>query len=116
MALYRVEGPVTVRSSGGLATQFEAQCVGVSDQQTGGVARCVWTDEAGEKIFMELSGSIVGPMGTSREAEGPVIGGTGRYQGIEGSYHIDWLFVESRLDDGKFKGFVTKLTGSWKRP
>jgi hypothetical protein len=116
VALFRIGGPVKVRSSGGLATEFQALCIGVSDKQTGGVGRCVWTDDAGDMVFMELSGSIVGPMGTSREAEGTVIGGTGRYQGLEGSYHIDWLFVESHFDDSKFKGYVTKLEGSWKRP
>ena len=116
MALVRVEGRVTVRSSGGLATQFGAECVAVSDKVTGGVGRCVWTDEAGEKIFFEIGGSVVGPMGTSRDARGRVIGGTGRYEGIEGSWDLEWLFVDSALDDTRFKGYVTKLEGRWKRP
>ena len=116
VVLVRVEGPVKLVSSSGLATAFDALCVGASDQQTGGVARCVWTDQEGEKIFLELSSSIVGPMGTAREAEGTVIGGTGRYRGIEGSFHVDWLFIESHFDDSKFQGYVTKLEGSWKRP
>ncbi len=55
-------------------------------------------------------------MGTSREAKGTVVGGTGRYAGIEGGFELDWLFVDSALDDTRFKGYVTKLTGSWKRP
>lgn len=112
----RLEGPVTLRSHGGLAREFAAVCNSVRDRKTGGIARCTWTDDAGDVLLLEVSGSILGPMGTSREAKGTVVGGTGRYAGIEGSFELDWLFVDSALDDTRFKGYVTKLTGSWKRP
>lgn len=116
VTLARLEGPVTLRAHGGLAREFDAVCNSVRDQKTGGVARCTWTDEAGDALLLEVSGSILGPMGTSREAKGTVVGGTGRYAGIEGGFELDWLFVDSALDDTRFKGYVTKLTGSWKRP
>lgn len=114
--LARLEGPVTLRAHGGLAREFDAVCNSVRDQKTGGVARCTWTDDAGDVLLLEVSGSILGPMGTSREAKGTVVGGTGRYAGIEGGFELDWLFVDSALDDTRFKGYVTKLNGSWKRP
>lgn len=116
VTLARLEGPVTLRSAAGLAREFAAVCNSVRDRKTGGVARCTWTDEAGDVLMLEVSGSIIGPMGTSREAKGTVVGGTGRYAGIEGGFELDWLFVDSALDDTRFKGYVTKLTGSWKRP
>lgn len=114
--LARLGGPVTLHSPGGLAREFDAVCNSVSDAETGGIARCTWTDETGDVLLLEVSGSILGSMGTVREARGTVAGGTGRYAGLEGELSLDWLFVESALDDQRFKGYVTKLTGQWKRP
>lgn len=116
VVLSRLEGPVTLRSAGGLARKFDAVCNSVSDQKTGGVGRCTWTDEAGDTLLLELSGTILGPAGTVREARGSVIGGTGRYAAVEGEFRVDWLFVDSVLDDERFKGYVSKLEGHWKRP
>ena len=116
VTLARVEGKVTLRSGAGLAREFDALCNSVSDEKTGGVARCTWTDAAGDTLVLELSGSIIGPAGTVREAEGKVVGGTGRYADIQGQFHLDWLFVDSTVEDGRFTGYVTKLEGSWKRP
>lgn len=56
VAVYRVEGPVKItNSSSGLAREFESSCVGVSDEETGGIGRCVWADADGEGLFLELS-------------------------------------------------------------
>jgi hypothetical protein len=116
MTVARVEGKVSLRSGDGLAREFSAVCNMVSDEATGGVGRCTWTDAAGDALVLEMSGEIIGPAGTSREGKGKVVGGTGRYAGVEGEIHLDWLFVESSLDDHRFKGYVTELKGSWKRP
>jgi hypothetical protein len=116
VTLARVQGKVTLESPGGLSREFDGTCNGVSDKKTGGVARCVWTDAKGDEIVLALEGSILGSAGTVREAKGRVIGGTGRYAGIEGEIHLDWLFVESGQGDQRFEGYVTKLQGSWKRP
>lgn len=116
VTLGRLEGEVTLASTGGLAREFDALCHVVKHETTGGVARCTWTDAEGDAVYLEVSGSIIGPAGTLREARGTVIGGTGRYAGIEGGIELDWLFVESTLDDSRFKGYVTKLEGHWSRP
>jgi len=116
VTLARLEGRVKLTTTGGLAREFDALCHSVKNEKTGGVARCMWTDDQGDAVLLELSGSIIGPAGTLREARGTVIGGTGRYAGIEGGIELDWLFVESTLDDSRFKGYVTKLEGHWKRP
>lgn len=111
-----VQGKVTLESAGGLSREFDGVCNAVSDKKTGGTGRCVWTDAKGDEVVIGIEGSILGSAGTVREAKGKVIGGTGRYAGIEGEIHLDWLFVESGKSDHRFQGYVTKLQGSWKRP
>ncbi len=117
ISIYRVEGPVKItNSSSGLAREFSSRCVGVSDEETGGIGRCVWVDSAGESLFLELSGEIIGPMGTTREAVGIVIGGTGKYAGLQGEFEADFLFWESVLEPGKITLRNTSFKGSWKLP
>jgi hypothetical protein len=116
MAAYRMTGPVKVRRSDGLATEFDSVCAGVSDEKTGGMARCTWTDENGDEVFLELTGKIVGSMGTSRETEGKIVGGTGKYVGLEGWISTDWLFWESAFEEGKITGRDTETRGGWRRP
>src|SRR3954452_9954680 len=84
-----VQGKVTLESPGGLAREFDGVCNAVSDKKTGGTGRCVWTDAKGDEVVLAVEGSILGSAGTVREAKGRVIGGTGRYAGIEGEIHLD---------------------------
>ena len=117
ISIYRVTGPVEItNSSSGLAREFQSRCVGVSDEETGGIGRCVWVDTAGESLFLELSGEIIGPMGTTREAVGIVVGGTGKYAGLQGDFEADFLFWESALEDGKITLRNTSFKGSWNLP
>ena len=117
LSIYRVEGSVEItNSSSGMAREFQSRCVGVSDEETGGIGRCVWTDADGDGLFLELSGEIVGPAGTARDAVGVVVGGTGRYVGLVGSFEAEFLFLESVLDEGKITFRDTSFKGSWKRP
>ena len=117
VSIYRVEGPVKItNSSSGIAREFQSSCVGVSDEETGGIGRCVWTDADGDGLFLELSGEIIGPAGTTRDALGIVVGGTGKYVGLEGSFEAEFLFWESVLDEGKITFRDTSFKGSWKLP
>lgn len=110
----RVEGPVTVETTGGLRTAFESDCVGVADGEAGGTGRCIWTDADGDAITMDMEGRIIGPAGTFREAKGVITGGTGKYAKLEGEYQLDWLFIESSIEPGKVLGRGTKLEGTWR--
>jgi hypothetical protein len=116
VTLARLDGQIELQSGDGLARQFEAVCNSVTDPKTGGAGRCVWTDASGDTIQFEVSGAPLGSAGTVREANGLVVGGTGRYAGIRGEFHVDWLFVESTADDSRFSGYITKLEGHWLRP
>lgn len=116
VAAYRLTGKVKVRVSDGLATEFASICAGISDQETGGMARCIWTDGEGAEIYLQLTGKIIGSMGTSRETQGKITGGTGRYEGLEGWVDTDWLFWESAFEEGKITARDTKTRGGWRRP
>jgi len=117
VSIYRVEGSVKItNSASGMAREFQSRCVGVSDEETGGIGRCVWTDADGDGLFLELSGEIIGPAGTTRDALGIVVGGTGKYVGLEGSFEAEFLFWESVLDEGKITFRDTSFKGSWKLP
>ena len=113
--LMEVKGPVQLRSQGGLAREFDAECVAVRREGLGSIGRCSWTDADGDQIFIEIAGTIVGPAGTARDSEGEVVGGTGKYEGMEGAYHTEWLFIDSRFDS-KVIGRDTKTEGTWRRP
>lgn len=116
VAAYRLSGEVKIRRSDGLSSEFESACAGVSDEQTGGMARCTWTDGDGDEVYLLFVGKIVGPMGTVREAEGKIVGGSGKYDGLEGWVETEWLFWESAFEEGKVTGRDTKTTGAWRRP
>ncbi len=116
VSAYVMTGEVKVKRSDGLSTEFESICSGVSDDKTGGAGRCTWTDGDGDDVYLLFTGKVVGPMGTTREAEGEILGGTGKYEGLEGWVETSWLFWESALKEGKVTGRDTETTGGWKRP
>ncbi len=122
VSTYRLTGKVTVERTdvegegSELSREFDSYCIGVSDEKTGGIARCEWVDEDDDSMVLDFVGKIVGPMGTSREASGAIIGGTGKYEGVLGVIETEWLFWESALEEGKIEGRDTKTTGRWTRP
>jgi hypothetical protein len=71
------------------------------------VGRAVWTDEHGEQVFSELRGE-----GTAADNKisGTFVGGTGRYQGANGSYSFSWRFVIEN-EDGVVQGQSLGLNG-----
>jgi hypothetical protein len=79
----------------------------MSDSQTGGDGRCVWTDERGDKVFSRLRGQ---PIGTGSHVVGEITGGTGRYAGLTGEYEFRWRYVIDS-DEGVVSGQTTDLKG-----
>ena len=71
------------------------------------LAEGVWTDEKGEQVFSELKGE-----GTAAKNRitGTILGGTGRYAGITGSYEFSWQFV-IEAEDGSIQGNAAGLKG-----
>jgi len=86
---------------------FRSEVIALVDSATGMVGRGVWTDERGEQVFTELKGE-----GTAQNNRitGTIVGGTGRYAGVTGSYEFSWRFV-LEAEDGSIQGSATGLKG-----
>ncbi len=86
---------------------FRAEVIALVDSETGLVGRGVWTDERGDQVFSELKGQ-----GTAAQnrISGTLLGGTGRYVGVTGSYEFSWKFVIEG-EDGSIQGQAVGLKG-----
>ncbi len=89
---------------------FREQIIALVDTKTGLVGRGVWTDEHGDQVFSEVSGQ-----GTKQQnhIEGMILGGTGPYHGVSGTFEFSWQFV-IELEDGSLQGRATGLKGRFR--
>ena len=114
LSIYEHSGTITVVRSDGLVGNALSKCIGLGDTAKGDVSRCIWIDAAGEKIFSELT-ARTGAHSETGSGRGTFVGGTGRFEGITGSYEIDWVNVPS-LDPEMIEGRSLKMEGAWKLP
>src|SRR6185295_11243870 len=90
---------------------FRSEVIALTDSETGLVGRGVWTDERGDQVFSDLKGE--GTKERNRIA-GTVLGGTGRYAGVTGSYEFSWQFV-IESEDGSIQGRTVGFKGRFRR-
>ena len=105
-----LQGTLLLTGPGSLGVGFRAEAIALEDTQTGLVGRAVWTDERGDQVFSEIRGE-----GTAAQNRivGTLLGGTGRYAGVTGSYEFSWHFmIES--EDGSIQGRADGLKGRFK--
>ena len=86
---------------------FRAEAIVLSDSATGMVGRSVWTDERGNQVFSELRGEGTA---TGNRIVGTILGGTGRYSGVTGTYEFSWRFF-LEAEDGTVQGQSVGLKG-----
>ena len=86
---------------------FRSEVIALADSETGLLGRGVWTDERGEQVFSELKGE--GTAARNR-ITGTILGGTGRYAGVTGTYEFSWEFV-IEAEDGSIQGRAVGLKG-----
>ena len=86
---------------------FRSEVIALVDSATGLMGRSVWTDERGDQVFSEFKGE-----GTAAKNRitGTILGGTGRYAGVTGSYEFSWQFV-IEAEDGSIQGRAVGLKG-----
>jgi hypothetical protein len=89
------------------AVGFRAEAVVLNDSATGMVGRAVWTDERGDQVWSELRGEGTA---TGNRIVGTIVGGTGRFAGVSGSYEFSWRFV-LETEDGTVQGQSVGLKG-----
>lgn len=86
---------------------FRSDVIALVDSETGLIGRSVWTDEKGDQVFSELKGE--GTAAKNRMT-GTILGGTGRYAGIMGSYEFSWRSV-IETEDGSIQGTAAGFKG-----
>lgn len=89
---------------------FRSELIALVDSATGLAGRGVWTDERGDQVFTELTGQGTAQ---SNRITGTIVGGTGRYAGVTGSYEFSWRFV-LEAEDGSIQGSATGLKGRFR--
>ena len=105
-----LRGTMLLAGKGRPGAGFHSEVIALSDSETGLVGRGVWTDERGEQVFSELKGE--GTAARNRIA-GTILGGTGRYAGVNGTYEFSWQFV-IEAEDGSIQGRAVGLKGRFR--
>jgi len=105
-----LRGTMLLAGSGRPGVGFRSEVIALSDSATGLVGRSVWTDERGDQVFSELKGE-----GTAAQNHiaGTILGGTGRYAGVTGSYEFSWRYV-LEAEDGSIQGSAVGLKGRYR--
>jgi hypothetical protein len=109
---FSLSGSLILTGQRGLGVGFRAEVIGLSDSQSEGTGRAVWTDERGHQVFSELRGSVIG---SGAEIKGTITGGTGRYAGVTGEYELRWRWVMQN-EEGGISGRTENLKGRVKIP
>ncbi len=109
-AVVRLSGAVVLTGGSGLSRGFRGEAIGFDDGRSVGVGRSVWTDERGDRIFIELKGEA---FQTGRRIAGTITGGTGRYAGITGDLSFTWQYVV-QADAGEIQGRAVGLKGRFR--
>jgi len=102
-----LQGSMLLAGAGRPGVGFRAEVIALGDSQTGLVGRAVWTDERGDQVFSAIKGEGTA---TQNHIEGTLLGGTGRYAGVTGSYEFAWQFV-IESEDGAIQGRAVGLKG-----
>ncbi len=106
-SIAELEGSLVLSGSSRPAVGFRSEAVVFNDTATGISGRAVWTDERGDQVFSELSGTGTA---TGNKIVGNFLGGTGRYSGASGNYEFSWRFV-LEAEDGSVQGQSMGLNG-----
>ena len=95
-SIVHLTGPLTLTSGKELGRGLLGEIVGFDDGAALLVARAVFTNERGEKIFCYLRAE---PIGASRKATATITGGTGRFAKLEGEFSFTWQYVVDSSGD-----------------
>jgi hypothetical protein len=105
-----LKGSLLLAGHGRPGVGFRSEVIALVDSAVGLQGRSVWTDERGEQVFSELKGE-----GTAAQNRitGTVLGGTGRYAGVTGTYEFSWQSV-LEAEDGSIQGRAVDLKGRFR--
>lgn len=109
-ALIDLRGSMLLAGPGKPGAGFRAEAIALVDRKAGLVGRSVWTDERGDRVYSEFTGE-----GTAAKNRitGTILGGTGRFSGVTGTYEFSWQYV-LEAEDGSIQGRATGLKGRFR--
>jgi len=112
---FTISGHVNLKTSLGKRKDYWADCVGLADSVTGVVARCVWKDLHGTKVFVALQSER---LQKENPFTGTIVGGSGHLKGITGELSFIWSSVTFQDEAGKSSvtGQTLDLRGSYQVP
>ena len=113
-SIFRHQGRLTVLDNDGLVGNALSRCIGLRDARKGSMARCVWIGEDAAQIFTEVDRTSA--RGAQAGAgKGKIVGGTGRFSGISGSFEIRWV-EQPQAAKGQISGETVSMRGRWTMP
>lgn len=109
-SIVRLSGAVVLTGREGLGRGFRGEAIAFDDGQRVSAGRAVWTDERGDRIFIELNGE---PVQSGRRITGTIMGGTGRHAGMTGDLAFTWQYVIAG-DGTEVQGLAVGLKGRYR--
>ena len=111
---FKLEGHVNLQSDLGRTRDYWAECIGLWDSETGGDAKCVWSDLEGvDKAYLVLENKI---LKEDTAMTGKFVGGAGGLEGLEGKLSFTWSSLSYNKDQKVMAGFAKDLEGQWRIP
>ena len=104
-ATFRLSGALVVVRGEGLRKGFRAEAIGYDDGKGSGVGAMALTDDRGDQVFCDLTGSA---SERDKAVSGAITGGTGVYAGITGELSFVWRHLV-RTGDGEIQGLAENL-------
>ncbi|MHC1730327.1 MAG: hypothetical protein AB9866_30745 [Syntrophobacteraceae bacterium] len=113
-SLFKLSGYVRLTNKIGKESDYWAECIGLSDSETGSDIRCVWRSLDGDEIYLVMKGTR---MEKGSSITGTIIGGTGKAKGITGTLRFTWsmIFKQENNETG-IGGFSKDVSGTYKLP
>ncbi len=116
VSTFDLKGVVTNDAGQGFLHNTSMRCVGLGRTFKGASedsGNCVYTDADGDKLFDQWRDR--GAAGVGAKDSGGLVGGTGKYAGVQGAYEYERIGVRP-VADGTFQGCTVSFTGNWKLP
>lgn len=112
---FELSGHVSLKTKIGDKKNYWSDCVGFSDSVDGAVARCVWKDLNGSKVYISLKSK---PPREGGQVVGTIVGGSGQLEGLSGNLFFTWSSFSVQEESGKsmIMGQTLDLNGNYQIP
>jgi len=112
VSVFKLSGHINLKNEIGKIKDFWAECVGLSDSQTGSAVRCIWRDINGkEAAYVVLHGQQVKK---GVKVAGEFIGGAGALKTLTGTLSFTWSSVYINQRDHILTGYTNDISGSYR--